>query len=239
MKVHFPVAFACFSDDEVETEFCRAPLARNLMFFQGCQNDFKNYEKSSMFKYLLLLSYSLLISACGGGAGGAPGAPVIVPVVPVIPVVTYPLSEMRILVMGQSISSNCNEHVYPAVNNVFQVAKDGSIKVALDPFEWADCNKGSMWMPLGKKIIEAGIARKVIFMPIGVAASKVGDWQAGGSVFGKLNSAIALIQAQGINFDFVFWHPHGAFIAIRPLKWVKCNLYRTVFSHLKYIFTAG
>jgi hypothetical protein len=163
----------------------------------------KIMKNPRMFKYLLLLSCSLLISACGGGAGGAPGTPVIIPVVPVV---TYPLSEMRILVIGQSISSNCNEHVYPAVNNVFQVAKDGSIKVALDPFEWADCNKGSMWMPLGKKIIEAGIARKVIFMPIGVAASKVGDWQAGGSAFGKLNSAIALIQAQGINFDFVFWH---------------------------------
>ena len=159
-----------------------------------------------MFKYLGWLFCSLVLSACGGGAGGAPSEPVIVPVIPVIPVVTYPLPEVRILVIGQSISSNCNEHVYPAVDNVFQVAKDGSIKVARDPFEWADCNKGTMWMPLGKKIIEAGLARKVIFMPIGVGSTKVSDWQSGGAAFGKLNTAIGTIQAQGINFDFAFWH---------------------------------
>lgn len=66
-----------------------------------------------MFKYLGWLFCSLVLSACGGGAGGAPNEPVIVPV---IPVVTYPLPEVRILVIGQSISSNCNEHVYPAVD---------------------------------------------------------------------------------------------------------------------------
>ncbi|NVI81425.1 sialate O-acetylesterase [Janthinobacterium sp. BJB401] len=183
-----------------------------------------------LFKYLLGLSCILVIAACGGGTGSAPdGAviipvipvppvtpvtpvipvppvPPIIPVIPVTPVIPDPLPELRILVIGQSISSNCNEHVYPAVDNVFQVGKDGVIKIASDPFEWADCNHGSMWMPLGKKLIGAGIARKVIFMPIGVGGTKVADWQAGGVAFGKLNIAIGVILAQGIKFDFAFWH---------------------------------
>ena len=61
-------------------------------------------------------------------------------------------------------------------------------------------------MPLGKKLIDSGIARKVIFMPIGVSGSKVEDWQASGAAFKKLNSAISLIQGQGIAFDFAIWH---------------------------------
>lgn len=134
-----------------------------------------------------------------------PATPV-TPATPVIPVTPGPIPELRILVLGQSISSNCNDHVYPAIDNVFQIGKDGAIKIASDPFEWADCNNGSMWMPLGEKLISSAIAHKVIFMPIGVNGTKVSDWQADGVAFGKLNSAIGLIQAQGFKFDFAFWH---------------------------------
>ena len=154
-------------------------------------------------KYLkLFISFflGLLVAACGGGSSGRETVPV------PLPINTFPMQELRILVIGQSISSNCNEYIYGPVDNVFQVGIDGTIKAASDPFEWADCKKGSMWMPLGKKLIEAGVARKVIIMPIGIAATKVEDWQAGGSAFGKLNGAISQIQKNGMVFDFVFWH---------------------------------
>ncbi|PKB22443.1 sialate O-acetylesterase [Janthinobacterium sp. 64] len=149
--------------------------------------------------YLFLLFSGLLVTACGGGTSNAPSAPL-----PHVDI--YPLLELRILVIGQSISSNCNGHIYGPVENVFQIAKDGSVKPASDPFEWADCGNGSMWMPLGKKLIESGVARKVIFMPIGMGGTKVEDWQRGGAAFGKLNNAIALIQKQGVSFDLALWH---------------------------------
>jgi hypothetical protein len=117
---------------------------------------------------------------------------------------------MRILVIGQSISSNCNQFVYGPVTNVFQIGKDGAVKAAQDPFEWADCNQGSMWMPLGKKIIESKLADQVTFMPIGVGGSKVSDWQAGGRDFDKLNQALDLVRKKGIAFDFVIWHQGSA-----------------------------
>jgi hypothetical protein len=145
---------------------------------------------------LRLLGFALLLNGCGGGATSAPAIAVPKP----------PLAEMSILVIGQSISSNCNEHVYGPVDNVLQVARTGEIKAARDPFEWAGCSGGSMWMPLGKKLIDAGVAAKVVFMPIGVSGSHVEDWQAGGASFSKLNDAIATIQQQGLRFDFAFWH---------------------------------
>lgn len=154
---------------------------------------------------LLLVCVSFLATGCGGGGSGVASAPT-----PVIEPSKFPLGELRILVIGQSISSNCNEHRYGPVENVLQVARDGSIKPASDPFEWADCGNGSTWMPLGKKLIENGIARKVLFMPIGVGGTKVRDWQEGGLAFSKLNSAIATIKQQGISFDFAFWHQGSA-----------------------------
>lgn len=156
-----------------------------------------------LIKCALVVFMGLMVASCGGGNSsntGGPNEPVF------IPVVTYPLPELRILVIGQSISSNCNEYKYGPVDNVFQIGSNGSVKSAADPFEWADCEKGSMWIPLGKRLIDAGIARKVTFMPIGVSGSKVEDWQANGVAFKKLNSAISLIQGKGIGFDFAFWH---------------------------------
>lgn len=150
--------------------------------------------------FTILSLFGFFVTACGGGSSGN-GTIKVSP-----PVISLPIQELRILVIGQSISSNCNEYVYGPVDNVFQVGIDGTVKAASDPFEWADCRNGSMWMPLGKKIIEAGIARKVVFMPIGIAATKVEDWQVGGTAFGKLTSAIAQIQKRGMIFDFAFWH---------------------------------
>lgn len=154
-------------------------------------------------KCTLVVFIGLMLTSCGGSNSSNAGS-INEPVT--IPAIIYPLPELRILVMGQSISSNCNEYKYGPIDNVFQIDSNGSVKVAADPFEWADCEKGSMWIPLGKRLIDAGIARKVTFMPIGVSGSKVEDWQANGVAFKKLNSAISLIQGKGIGFDFAFWH---------------------------------
>lgn len=147
---------------------------------------------------------SVLLASCGGGGGGASTSQS--PVSVQVPAPAPSLKELYILVIGQSISSNCNQTVYAPVDNVLQVALDGSLKPARDPFEWADCKQGSMWMPLGKRIIDSGMTKKVVFMPIGVGGTSVRDWQSGGKASAKLNSALDLIKQQGLKFDAVFWH---------------------------------
>lgn len=163
-----------------------------------------------IFKPLFFLGAFLSLVACGGG--DVISKPVVLD--PVLP-----LSEIRILVLGQSISSNCNEKIYGPVDNVFQVVRNGEVRVASDPFEWADCKQGSMWMPLGKKIIEGNVARKVVFMPIGIAATKVADWQAGGRAFEKLNSALDLIKKNNIEFNLVIWHQGSSDIGGDPVAY--------------------
>jgi len=160
----------------------------------------------SRYLFVVLLASSMV--ACGGSDGGSSSEPV-QPARPAKPV-TLPLAEIRILVVGQSIASNCNEYSYGPITNVYQVSKSGAILPASDPFEWADCGKGTVWMPLGKMLLDAGIARKVVFMPIGVGGTKVEDWQSGGLAFNKLNQAIDLVKKQGIAFDLAFWYQGSA-----------------------------
>ena len=177
-------------------------------------------------KIFIVFFSALILTACGGGGGiGNPTS-----IVPVAPIVNFPLEEIKILIIGQSISSNCNEYVYGPVDNVFQIGKDGVLKAARDPFEWADCSKGAMWMPLGKKMIEAGIARKVIFMPIGVGGTRVEDWQEGGAAFSKLQNAISLMQVRGLSFDFAFWHQGSSNIGME--KAVYAERLRSVLDYV-------
>jgi hypothetical protein len=154
---------------------------------------------------LIILCVSLFLSGCGGGGGEGVNSSVPVGTAVSQPV-KLPLAELRILVLGQSIASNCNEHRYGPVDGVYQIVKDGSSKPASDPFEWADCAEGSVWMPLGKKLIDNGIAQKVTFMPIGVGGTRVQDWIEGGTAFSKLNNAISVIKQRQLTFDFAFWH---------------------------------
>jgi hypothetical protein len=152
-----------------------------------------------------------VLAACGGGENTTSKAPVDVPVPK--PART-PLPELRILTLGQSISSNCNEHIYGPVPNVFQFNGEGNVEPAKDPMTWAGCNQGSMWMPLGRKLIEANVAAKVVFMSLGEGGTSVVQWQEGGIGFAKLSRAIPVIKAKNISFDFAFWHQGSADIGM-------------------------
>jgi hypothetical protein len=171
-----------------------------------------------------------LLAACGGGGVSEPvvsqpvdaapkPATVSTPISVPTPAALVALDQLTILVVGQSISSNCNEHKFGPVDNVFQIGRDGSIKVAQDPFEWADCSNGSMWMPLGKRLIDGGLAKKVVFMPIGVGGSKVSDWQEGGTAYAKLNSVFGLIKDKGLHFDLALWHQGSSDIGTDPINY--------------------
>jgi hypothetical protein len=161
--------------------------------------------KHMAVKYFSIICTFAVLSACGGGDGQTKSS-IPVPVETAPPPVPAVPEQLRVFVIGQSISSNCNEHKFGPVENVFQVGLNGDVKAAQDPFEWADCTNGSMWMPLGKLIVERGLAKQVIFMPIGVSGTTVRDWQEGGLAYPKLNNAIAQIKQKRMAFDVALWH---------------------------------
>lgn len=128
--------------------------------------------------------------------------------------------EIYILVIGQSISSNSNQHIFKSVPGVYQIGMDGVEKYAVDPFDWADGDQGSMWIPLGERMIQSGFATKVTFMPIGVAGTSVQDWMPNGTAFNKLMAAINVIKKNQINFDYALWHQGSSDVGRQPIKYL-------------------
>ncbi len=140
--------------------------------------------------------------------------------------------DLSILIIGQSISANCNAYSFDREPGVYQYDLEGNIIDARDPFLWADCNGGSMWMPLGKKMIGAKMADRVIFMPIGVAGTKIADWLNGGRAHSKFIHSMSVIQRRKIKFDYVFWHQGSSDIGTKPAKYKSdfVKLYKMINS---------
>ncbi len=129
--------------------------------------------------------------------------------------------DIFILVVGQSISSNCNEYKYKEIQGVYQVNLVGEVVPALDPFLWSDCKQGSMWIPLGGKIISLGLAKSVTFMPIGVGGTSVQDWLPQGRAFEKLGKAIRVANSSNIRFDYAFWHQGSSDVGRSPQAYAQ------------------
>ena len=142
--------------------------------------------------------------------------------------------DVFILVVGQSISANCNQHLFKPVPGVYQITKDGNKIIAEDPFEWGDCSQGSMWIPLGQKIIQNGLSDNVIFMPIGVGGTSVSDWEQGGRAFEMLSNAISIVKEKSISVDYLFWHQGSTDINMSSI--IYGRKLNSVLRNLKFSF---
>jgi hypothetical protein len=115
--------------------------------------------------------------------------------------------DLHILVIGERSAANCNEHRFGAVPNVYQMAEDGRIKPANDPLDWADCSGGSIWVPLGQRLVKAGLAERVVFLSVGLSQAGIVDWLPGGRASSKLAAAIDISKRTSIRFDYVLFQP--------------------------------
>lgn len=113
--------------------------------------------------------------------------------------------ELYILVVGESASANCNVEVSAAAVGVYQISLSGAEKPAVDPLEWADCNGGSIWLPLGREMIRDGFASKVVFLPLAVSHARAEDWTSGGRASTLLTRAIDTANKKNIVFDFALY----------------------------------
>ena len=72
-----------------------------------------------------------------------------------------------IFTFGQSNSANYGQTTYTCKLEVYSWY-NGRMAKAADPLPGAGGEKGSVWGRLGDKLIEAGMARKVLIVPVGV-----------------------------------------------------------------------
>lgn len=113
--------------------------------------------------------------------------------------------DIHILILQESVSSDCNAKVFDAVDGVYQISLDGEEVPARAPFFWANCLEGDVFLPLGQAMIKSGMAERVIFMPIGTRGTSVRDWLVGGRAYEPMKLALKKANHKNINFDYVLW----------------------------------
>jgi hypothetical protein len=125
----------------------------------------------------------------------------------VSPIVANPSGTTVILTFGQSNAANsCEERYTPrGAVHVFH-AFDMKFYRAIDPLAGASDDGGSVWGRLGDRLIDAGFARSVLFVPIAFGATYVEDWAPGGQYYRRLVFALHRLKRAGIAVDMLCWH---------------------------------
>lgn len=115
-----------------------------------------------------------------------------------------------ILTFGQSNAANAGAQCYAARRGVYAFnIFDMNYYRAIDPLPGATNDGGSVWGRLGDKLIEAGLFRSVLFVPIAVGGSYMKDWTSRDSYcYRRLLLALTRLRRVGIRPDLLCWH-HG------------------------------
>ena len=155
------------------------------------------------------------VSAGGGVSGATPvvSEPASPATAYLRSVVQFPIScagiqadnTLVLFAFGQSISSNSNEKPYPQHEHVYTL-RNGECIAAEDPLPIADGKSGSMWMPLAGKIIEAGLAKNVLLVSIGVGGSAIERWTPTGDLSQHLESNLEMLNNLHIPVSMFLWH---------------------------------
>src|SRR5262249_17880379 len=130
----------------------------------------------------------------------------------VAPSIANPPGTTVILTFGQSNAANSGAERYAArgpvhVFNIF----DMRFYRAIDPLPGASVDAGcvyggSVWSRLGDKLIDAGVASSVLFVPIAFGATYIQDWAPGGHTHRRLLFALHRLKSAGIKIDMLCWH---------------------------------
>jgi len=109
-----------------------------------------------------------------------------------------------ILTFGQSNSANYGQGKYECHNNVFNYF-NGDVYIAIEPLLGADGAGCSVWTRLADMLIDSGVYKKVILIPIGINGASIECW-ANGTCKEKLLKILKQIKKDSINITQVIWH---------------------------------
>ena len=109
-----------------------------------------------------------------------------------------------ILTLGQSNSANYGQGRYECHNKVFNYF-EGNVYKAAEPLLGADGVNCSVWTRLADMLIDSGIYKKVILVPIGIDGAPIDCW-ANGICNEKLLKTLKRIKGDSINITQIIWH---------------------------------
>ncbi len=112
---------------------------------------------------------------------------------------------MIALTFGQSNAGNRGQKRYTSHHKNVLVYNDGKLYRAKDPLPGATGPGGSVWSILGDMLIDSGLFKKVIFIPIAIGNTAINCW-ARGECYDKLNKTLRHLDSAKIKLTHIFWH---------------------------------
>jgi len=112
---------------------------------------------------------------------------------------------MIALTFGQSNAGNRGQKPYTCRNKNVLVYAGGKLYHAKDPLPGATGPGGSVWSVLGDMLIDSGMFKKVIFIPIAIGNTAIDCW-ARGECYRKLEKTLLHFDSAKIQLTHIFWH---------------------------------
>ena len=112
-----------------------------------------------------------------------------------------------LLAFGQSNSANAARDRYVPLNEVVNFnPHDGKCYRAEDPLLGPDGNGGTVWGRLADHLIQDGLYRQVMIVPIGIGGTELARWVPGGDLHARVEKTAARLAHAGIRPTYVLWH---------------------------------
>jgi hypothetical protein len=107
-----------------------------------------------------------------------------------IPCPTQDSMTAILLVIGQSNAGNFQGQRYQSADDRVVNFSEGRCYRAASPLLGADGQMGETWTLLGTKLVQSGLYRTVILIPVAVGGSEIRRWAAGGDLNAAMLAAI-------------------------------------------------
>lgn len=122
-----------------------------------------------------------------------------------LPNLTPEKKTMIALTFGQSNAGNQGQTPYTPHNTSVLNYYEEKLYRAKDPLLGPTGPGGSVWTYLGDLLVDSGIYRKVIFVPIAIGNTNIACW-AYAECFQKLERTLLQLDSLHIKLTHIFWH---------------------------------
>lgn len=112
---------------------------------------------------------------------------------------------MIALTFGQSNAGNYGKSEYVLHNNSVFNYYEGQLYTAKDPLIGTTGTGVSVWTRLADMVIDSGLYKRVIIIPIAVGGSAIGRWTSGDCSI-RLQKTLRTLDSLHIKLTHIFWH---------------------------------
>ena len=144
-----------------------------------------------------------------GGAGSDPSADLARRTA--VDCADVPLDGLKVIVSaGQSNAANTTpvDQIYEPRNLFYNLnIDDGKCYIARAPVLGNNGAGSSFVLPLADDLIDQGLARNVLLVPIAIGGTYIEEWRpSGGKYFSRFERAVSQLRHMGVEPSYILWH---------------------------------